>query len=104
MFDGDRIAQQVDRFDFPVWAAQALGLPGKLFGRFRRIGAIVRNSSRQIRNLRTGLAAGMVVARDGDFYGPVVNLAARALSGADVAATNGARLSRPSRGNAARQG
>ena len=27
--------------------------------------------------VRTGLAAGMVVARDGDFYGPVVNLAAR---------------------------
>lgn len=27
--------------------------------------------------VRTGLAAGMVVARDGDFYGPVVNLASR---------------------------
>jgi len=28
-------------------------------------------------SVRTGLAAGMVVARDGDFYGPVVNLASR---------------------------
>jgi len=27
--------------------------------------------------VRTGLAAGMVVARDGDYYGPVVNLASR---------------------------
>lgn len=35
VFDGDRIAQQVDRFDFPRWAGQALGLPGKLFGRFQ---------------------------------------------------------------------
>ncbi len=33
--DGDKIARQVDRFDFPRWAAQALGLPGTLFGRFR---------------------------------------------------------------------
>lgn len=33
-FDGEKIARQVDRFDFPRWAAQALGLPGKLFGRF----------------------------------------------------------------------
>jgi adenylate cyclase len=27
--------------------------------------------------VRSGIAAGMVVARDGDFYGPVVNLASR---------------------------
>jgi hypothetical protein len=33
-FDGEKIARQVDRFDFPRWAAQALGLPGKLLGRF----------------------------------------------------------------------
>jgi hypothetical protein len=33
-FDGEKITRQVDRFDFPRWAAQALGLPGKLFGRF----------------------------------------------------------------------
>jgi uncharacterized protein len=29
-----KIVRQVDRFDFPHWAAQALGPPGKLFGRF----------------------------------------------------------------------
>ncbi len=28
------IVRQRDRFDFPRWAAQALGLPGALFGRF----------------------------------------------------------------------
>ena len=34
VFDGDRIARQVDRFDFARWAAQALGPAGRLFGRF----------------------------------------------------------------------
>ena len=29
-----RIVRQRDRFDFPRWAAQALGLPGRLLGRF----------------------------------------------------------------------
>jgi hypothetical protein len=29
-----KIVRQVDRFDFPRWSAQALGLPGRLFGRF----------------------------------------------------------------------
>jgi hypothetical protein len=29
-----KIATQVDRFSFPKWAGQALGLPGKLLGRF----------------------------------------------------------------------
>jgi len=33
-FDGEQISRQVDRFDFPRWAAQALGTPGRLFGRF----------------------------------------------------------------------
>ena len=33
-FDGEKIVRQVDRFDFPRWAAQALGLPGRLFGSF----------------------------------------------------------------------
>jgi hypothetical protein len=28
------ITKQVDTFDFPKWAGQALGLPGKLLGRF----------------------------------------------------------------------
>lgn len=35
VFDGEKIGRQEDRFDFPRWAAQALGLPGKLFGRFQ---------------------------------------------------------------------
>ena len=34
VFDGDRIARQVDRFDFARWAAQALGPAGRIFGRF----------------------------------------------------------------------
>jgi adenylate cyclase len=34
-------------------------------------------AARGLPPVRTGLAAGMVVARDGDFYGPVVNLASR---------------------------
>ena len=29
-----KIVRQTDRFDFPRWAAQALGLPGRLLGRF----------------------------------------------------------------------
>ena len=37
------IVRQKDTFDFPRWAAQALGLPGKLLGRFdwfrRRVSA-----------------------------------------------------------------
>jgi adenylate cyclase len=31
----------------------------------------------QLPAVRSGIAAGMVIARDGDFYGPVVNLASR---------------------------
>ena len=33
-FEGERISRQVDSFDFPRWAAQALGTPGIVFGRF----------------------------------------------------------------------
>ncbi len=33
-FENGRIAEQTDRFDFPRWAAQALGAPGRLLGRF----------------------------------------------------------------------
>jgi hypothetical protein len=29
-----RIVRQRDRFDFALWAAQAMGWPGRLFGRF----------------------------------------------------------------------
>ena len=45
--------------------------------------------------VRSGIAAGMVVARDGDFYGPVVNLASRlteiAPAGAIYASDDAAR-------------
>lgn len=33
-FENGRIVDQRDRFDFRRWAAQALGPPGRLFGRF----------------------------------------------------------------------
>src|ERR1700720_2376987 len=32
--EGGLIVQHVDQFDFPRWAAQALGTPGRLLGRF----------------------------------------------------------------------
>lgn len=32
--EAGRIVRQVDRFDFSRWAAQALGVPGRLLGRF----------------------------------------------------------------------
>ncbi len=44
-----KIVRQVDRFDFPLWAAQALGPPGKLFGRFdwfRRV--VSRRATREL--------------------------------------------------------
>jgi hypothetical protein len=34
VFEGGRIVSHADRFSFPAWAAQALGMPGRLFGRF----------------------------------------------------------------------
>jgi adenylate cyclase len=44
-----------------------------------RIALALRDAarSRGLPEVRSGLAAGLVVARDGDFYGPVVNLASR---------------------------
>ena len=54
--DGGKIVQQVDRFDFPRWAAQALGLPGRLFGRF---GWFRRAVSRRVMR-RLGLPAAPV--------------------------------------------
>ena len=33
-FENGLIVEQRDRFDFPRWAAQALGAPGRLLGRF----------------------------------------------------------------------
>ncbi len=32
-FEGGLISSHVDMFDWPAWAAQALGVPGKLLGR-----------------------------------------------------------------------
>ena len=32
--ENGRIVEHRDTFDFPHWAAQAMGLPGRLFGRF----------------------------------------------------------------------
>ena len=43
--DEGRILQQLDSFDFPRWAAQALGLKGRLFGRFRFLRSAVRRAS-----------------------------------------------------------
>lgn len=44
-----RIVRQRDRFDFSSWAAQALGPPGRLFGRFRWFRkAVSRRAMRQL--------------------------------------------------------
>ena len=40
-----RISRQVDRFDFPRWAAQALGWKGRVFGRFGFLRSAVRKQS-----------------------------------------------------------
>ncbi|MGH9366802.1 MAG: nuclear transport factor 2 family protein, partial [Thermoanaerobaculia bacterium] len=48
-FEGEKIVRQVDRFDFPRWAAQALGTPGRLFGRYRWFRrAVSRKAIRQL--------------------------------------------------------
>jgi ketosteroid isomerase-like protein len=41
-FSDGKIVDHVDSFDFGKWASQALGLPGKLFGRTPFIRAAVR--------------------------------------------------------------
>lgn len=43
--DEGRIREQVDTFSFPRWARQALGLKGKLFGRFGFLQSAVRKNS-----------------------------------------------------------
>jgi adenylate cyclase len=55
--------------------AMFAGLPPQV----ARIAIALRDTARErgLPPVRAGLAAGMVVARDGDFYGPVVNLASR---------------------------
>jgi ketosteroid isomerase-like protein len=42
---GGLIVRQKDAFDFPRWAAQALGLPGLLFGRFEFLRRSVSKSA-----------------------------------------------------------
>ena len=39
-----RIVSHVDRFDFPRWAAQALGWKGRVFGRFRFVQSAARKT------------------------------------------------------------
>jgi adenylate cyclase len=55
--------------------AMFAGLPAQV----ARIAVALRDTARDrgLPPVRAGLAAGMVVSRDGDFYGPVVNLASR---------------------------
>jgi len=55
--------------------AMFAGLPAQV----ARIALALRDAARNrgLPEVRSGLAAGLVVARDGDFYGPVVNLASR---------------------------
>ena len=55
--------------------AMFVGLPGQVV----RTADALRVAAREqaLPPVRAGLAAGLVVARDGDFYGPVVNLASR---------------------------
>lgn len=52
--EGGKITRQKDTFDFPRWAAQALGTPGKLLGRF---GWFQRSVARKARR-GLGLTAG----------------------------------------------
>ena len=47
-----RIVRQTDRFDFARWAAQAMGTPGRLFGRFEWFRRAV--SRRAMRGLGIG--------------------------------------------------
>ncbi|HEX2031585.1 MAG TPA: nuclear transport factor 2 family protein [Actinomycetota bacterium] len=43
--DAGRIKRQVDTFDFPTWARQALGWKGRLLGRFTLLQAAVQKGS-----------------------------------------------------------
>ncbi len=62
--------------------AMFVGLPVQV----SRIAIALRDAARAegLPDVRAGIAAGMVVARDGDFYGPVVNLASRLTEAAPV--------------------
>ena len=52
-FENGRIVEQKDEFDFPRWAAQALGASGRLFGRFEWFRRAVARKARR----RLGLAS-----------------------------------------------
>jgi adenylate cyclase len=89
--DSDRLAEFVARWEEVVYdtAAENGGRVVKTIGdeamfvglsaAVARIAVALRDAARErgLPPVRVGLAAGMVVARDGDFYGPVVNLASR---------------------------
>ena len=51
------IVDQRDAFDFPRWASQALGLPGRLFGRFGWFQRAVQRKARARLNLPPKTAA-----------------------------------------------
>jgi hypothetical protein len=46
-FENGRIVEQTDRFDFPRWAAQALGTPGRWLGRFEWFRRAVARKARR---------------------------------------------------------
>jgi adenylate cyclase len=89
--DADRLADFVDRWEELAYdtVAEHGGRVVKTIGDevmfaglslpVARIAIALRDAARArgLPPMRSGIAAGMVVARDGDFYGPVVNLASR---------------------------
>ena len=89
--DADRLGDFVARFEEVVYdtVAEHGGRVVKTIGdeamfvglsaAVARIAVALRAAAaeRGLPPVRTGLAAGMAVARDGDYYGPVVNLASR---------------------------
>jgi adenylate cyclase len=89
--DPDHLAEFVGRWEALVYdtVAQYGGRVVKTIGdevMFAGVSSQVAHIATALRDtagdqdlpaIRAGIAAGMVVARDGDFYGPVVNLASR---------------------------
>jgi adenylate cyclase len=89
--DADRLAELVGMWEELVYdtVAQEGGRVVKTIGdevmfagvsaQVARIAIELRDAARarQLPPVHAGIAAGLVIARDGDFYGPVVNLASR---------------------------
>ncbi len=89
--DADRLADFVGRWEAVAYdtVAQHGGRVVKTIGdevmfvglslQVARTAIALHNGAQahELPAVRSGIAAGMVVARDGDFYGPVVNLASR---------------------------